>query len=81
MKMIYSMNSTFHSIKIKERFYINGRYRIGRNITFEMRYARTYYDDINSIGNGNEQILGSVEVWAKAQLKLKFWNSSSVTYG
>ena len=69
--LLYEFYIPFYQNK-GTRFYINGRYRIGRNITFEMRYARTYYDDINSIGNGNEQILGSVRSEAKAQLKLKF---------
>ncbi|MEZ4911901.1 MAG: helix-hairpin-helix domain-containing protein, partial [Saprospiraceae bacterium] len=54
------------------RFYVNTRYRLARNYTFELRYGRVYYENVNSIGSGNELINGNIRSEIKAQIKLKF---------
>lgn len=54
------------------RFYVNARYRIGRNYTWELRLGRTYYDNIDVISSGNNQINGNTMTEIKTQLKIKF---------
>lgn len=54
------------------RFYINTRYRIGRNYTWEFRIGRTWFDNINVISSGNSQINGNAMTEIKTQLKIRF---------
>lgn len=54
------------------RFYINTRYRIGRNYTWELRIGRTYLQNVDVIGSGNEGIDGNVRTEIKTQLKIRF---------
>ena len=54
------------------RFYINTRYRIGRNYTWEFRIGRTYFDNIKLISSGNNQINGNTMTELKTQLKIRF---------
>lgn len=54
------------------RFYINTRYRIGRNYTWEFRVGRTWFDNINVISSGNSQINGNAMTEIKTQLKIRF---------
>ena len=54
------------------RFYINFRNKFARNITWEFRYARTYFTNINRIGSGNETIEGNVRSDIKTQLRINF---------
>lgn len=54
------------------RFYFNARYRLGRNYTFEMRFGRTYYDNIDVISSGNNQINGNTMTEIKTQVKIRF---------
>ena len=69
--LLYEFYIPFYQNK-GTRFYINTRYRLGRNYTFELRYGKVYYDDVNTIGSGNELINGNVRTEMKAQIKLKF---------
>ena len=54
------------------RFYINTRYRIGRNYTWELRVGRTYLQNVDVIASGNELIDGNVRTEIKTQLKIRF---------
>lgn len=54
------------------RFYVNYRKRLTRNITWEFRYARTFYTNIDQIGSGNETIDGNVRSDIKTQLRINF---------
>jgi hypothetical protein len=66
------------------RYYINLRYRATRKMTLEFRLARTYFTRldrkpdpnsvffIESIGSGNEEILGNTRTELKAQLRYNF---------
>lgn len=54
------------------RFYINTRFKIGRNYTWEFRAGRTYFDNINGIGSGNDMISGNTRTELKTQLKIRF---------
>jgi hypothetical protein len=54
------------------RFYINSRFRIGRNYTWEFRIGRTYFENADTISSGNELINGSTRTEIKTQLKIRF---------
>lgn len=54
------------------RFYLNYRKRLTRKITWEFRYARTFYTNIDKIGSGNETIDGNVRSDVKTQLRINF---------
>ena len=54
------------------RFYINWRQRIGRHITLEVRYARTYYRNRETIGSAGQLIDGNIFSEVKTQLKYRF---------
>ena len=54
------------------RFYINTRYRLGRNLTLEFRVGRTYLENADVIGSGNDAISGNTRTEIKTQLKVRF---------
>jgi hypothetical protein len=54
------------------RFYVNFRYRLARNYTWEFRVGRTYLDNVKSIGSGNETIDGNTRTELKTQLRIRF---------
>ncbi|MBK7638353.1 MAG: helix-hairpin-helix domain-containing protein [Saprospiraceae bacterium] len=54
------------------RFYINTRLRLGRNYTWEFRIGRTYFENVNTLGSGNELINGNTRTEIKTQLKIRF---------
>lgn len=54
------------------RFYVNTRYRIGRNYTWEFRIGRTHFDNVNTISSGNSQINGNTMTEIKTQLRIRF---------
>ena len=54
------------------RFYVNTRYRIGRNYTWEFRIGRTYLQNVDGIGSGNDFINGNTRTEIKTQLKIRF---------
>ncbi len=54
------------------RFYINTRYKIGRNYTWEFRIGRTWLDNVNVISSGNNQINGNTMTELKTQLRIRF---------
>lgn len=54
------------------RFYVNSRYRIGRNYTFEFRIGRTYLQNADGFGSGNDYISGNTRTEIKTQLKIRF---------
>ncbi|MBL0099943.1 MAG: helix-hairpin-helix domain-containing protein [Saprospiraceae bacterium] len=54
------------------RFYINTRYRIGKNYTWEFRVGRTFLQNVDGIGSGNDFINGQARTEIKTQLKIRF---------
>lgn len=69
--ILYEFSIPFYANK-GSRFYINWRQRIGRKITFETRYSRTYYDNLEEIGSSGQLIDGNVRSEVKAQIKYNF---------
>jgi len=56
------------------RFYVNLRYKGIRNLTAEIKFARTQWLDMTTIGNGNEEILGNRRLEIRGQLIYRFEN-------
>jgi hypothetical protein len=66
------------------RYYLNLRWRTTRKLTLEFRIARTYFTNVDlspdpnsvyfieTIGSGNEQIIGNKRTELKAQLRYNF---------
>jgi len=54
------------------RFYINARYRIGRNYTWECRIGQTFFENVEGISSGNNFIDGRTMTEIKTQLKIRF---------
>ncbi len=54
------------------RFYVNFKYRVSRNIDVWLKFAQTYYSNINVISSGLSQINGRSKSEVKAQLRIKF---------
>jgi len=69
--ILYEFSIPFYADK-GSRFYINWRQKIGRKITLEGRYSRTYYDNRESIGSSGQLINGNVRSEIKTQIKYKF---------
>jgi hypothetical protein len=55
-----------------KRAYINLRYKLNRDLTLEGRYAITQYTNIDTIGSGNEEIIGNSRSDVKFQLRMTF---------
>ncbi len=54
------------------RYYLNLRYKGIRNMTIEMRYARTYWANQETFGSALEEISGQSKSELSAQIKVKF---------
>ena len=54
------------------RYYINLRYKGIRNLTAEIKYARTRWPDMTSVGNGNDEIQGNQRSEVRAQVIYRF---------
>lgn len=54
------------------RFYVALRYRGIRGLVAEARFAQTYYNNVQTIGTGLEEIKGQVRSEVKLQLKYQF---------
>lgn len=54
------------------RFYVNFKYRVSRNIDVWLRFAQTYYSNIDVISSGLSQINGRTKSEVKAQMRIKF---------
>ena len=54
------------------RFYFNLNYRGIRNLLIQARFARTRFDDVESIGSGNAEIEGNKRTDVKLQVRWKF---------
>ncbi|MBI1182971.1 hypothetical protein GC194_01775 [bacterium] len=54
------------------RFYILGRFTIKRNIDLWIKYSQTTYFNQNTVGSGNEQILGNTRSEIKMQARIRF---------
>ena len=54
------------------RYYINLRYKGIRNLTLELRYARTLWTNQTTFGSGLDEIDGNHRSEVKAQIKYKF---------
>ncbi|MEO6131237.1 MAG: helix-hairpin-helix domain-containing protein [Saprospiraceae bacterium] len=56
------------------RFYINLRYKGIRHLTAEIKYARTQWLDMTSVGSGNDEIPGNRRSEIRGQLIYRFEN-------
>ena len=54
------------------RTYLTVKYKIRRGIDFWLRYAITYYDNVDVISSGLEEIQGNHKQEIKAQVRFKF---------
>jgi hypothetical protein len=54
------------------RYYINWRHKLGRHLTYEFRYAKTYYQNRETISSSGQFIDGNQRSEIKALLKYKF---------
>jgi len=54
------------------RTYLTVRYRVRRGIDLWLRYGLTYYDDLDVVSSGLEEIQGNHKQEIKAQLRFKF---------
>lgn len=54
------------------RFYVLTKYHIYRGVDLWLRYAQTYYSDLDTIGSGKEEIDGNTKSEIKVQLRYKF---------
>jgi hypothetical protein len=54
------------------RFYINLNYRGIRNVLIQARFARTSFDNLESIGSGNTEILDNKRTDVKLQVRWRF---------
>ncbi len=54
------------------RFYVNMRYRFARNYTWEFRVGRTYFQNVDVISSGNNEINGNTFTELKTQFKINF---------
>ena len=54
------------------RFYCNGRYTFNRNIDFWIRYSISKYNNMDTIGSGNDEITGSKRSEIKVQFRYLF---------
>jgi hypothetical protein len=54
------------------RFYLNVRYRLGRNLTLEGRIAQTYWANQATIGSGSEAISGRQRTDVSSQIRWRF---------
>ena len=54
------------------RTYITARYKVRRGVDLWLRYGATFYDNIDVISSGLEEIQGSTKSEIKAQLRIKF---------
>jgi hypothetical protein len=54
------------------RFYIIGKYSIGKKVDLWLRYAQTYFTNTTSIGSGLDLINGPTRSDIRAQIRLRF---------
>lgn len=54
------------------RFYLVGRYNVSRKVTLWARFARTTFDNRNTVGSGNELVLGPSKSEVKVMMRVKF---------
>ena len=69
--ILYEFSIPFYADK-GSRYYINWRQRFGRHLTFEFRYAKTYFQNRESISSSGQFIDGNERSEIKAQIKYKF---------
>lgn len=54
------------------RWYLMARYSVTRGVDLWVRFAQTYYSNINTIGSGLDEINGNTKSELKAELRLRF---------
>lgn len=54
------------------RFYLVARYNLGRNLSFWVRFAQTYFANLDTFGTGNLGIDGNVRSEVKVMARVKF---------
>lgn len=69
--ILYEFSIPFFADK-GTRYYINWRQRMGRHLTLEFRYSKTYYQNRETISSGGQFIDGNQRSEIKAQVKYKF---------
>lgn len=63
----------FHAYYNKAyRYYINIRYAFSSNGKIEFRWARTHFQNLDSISSGNDEISGNIKTEIRSQLILRF---------
>jgi hypothetical protein len=54
------------------RFYINLKYSFSEKIDFWFKYAQTFYNNVESMGSGKDEIFSDTKSQLKFQLRIKF---------
>ncbi|HYV93989.1 MAG TPA: helix-hairpin-helix domain-containing protein [Chitinophagales bacterium] len=54
------------------RWYLLARYSIMRGVDVWLRFAQTYYSNLNTIGNGLDEINGNTKTELKAEVRFRF---------
>ena len=69
--ILYEFSIPFYADK-GSRYYINWRQRLGRHLTLQFRYSKTYFQNRESISSGGQFIDGNQRSEIKALVKYKF---------
>lgn len=69
--VLYDFSIPFYQNR-GSRFYAKVKYRVMRNIGLELRYSRTYWDNLDENGSGGQKILAPTRSEIKAVVKYKF---------
>jgi hypothetical protein len=67
--LLYAASTTFY-YGSGSRFYINGRWKINKLLTLELRYASTWQYGVQEIGTGLEKIDGNQKSDVSGQLRV-----------
>ncbi|OFY92321.1 MAG: hypothetical protein A2236_01785 [Bacteroidetes bacterium RIFOXYA2_FULL_33_7] len=69
--VLYAFSVPAHYSK-GTRYYLTLKYSLTGRIDLWLRYARTTYDDKETLGSGLDEILGNHKSEVKAQIRIKF---------
>lgn len=69
--ILYEFSIPFYADR-GSRYYINWRQRLGRHVTIQFRYSKTYFQNRETISSGGQFIDGNERSEIKALLKYKF---------
>ena len=54
------------------RTYLTARYKVRRGIDVWLRWSQWYYNNVNVIGSGQNEIIGNTKTEIRAQVRFKF---------